>query len=117
MGWPELICVTVAVLGIAMSTAALLVGETTLAFLGVIGVGGGWAAYAALADAREAPPPRLRAHVRELVERRRIVSMAVMCARPGCGEMRHLSQMDWDPILGHVCKPYHCKGDEPVEAA
>jgi hypothetical protein len=116
MTWPEVICIAIAVLGIAASTAAFMAGQTTPAFIGVMGVGAAWAVYHALAQARDRATPRLDApeHLPQVVQRRAAIALRVMCGRPGCGEMSHLSQMDWDPILGHVCKPYRCKGDEPL---
>lgn len=121
MGWPELICVTVAVLGIAMATAALLAGETTLAFLGVVGVGGSWAAYNALADAREdrqAATPR--AKVLDFApdyETRQLLQTRVPCGYPSCGEMAPIWEMEPDDLLGIVCKRHRREAQQPRGAA
>ena len=72
MTWPEVICVAVSVLGVAMATAWLVAGNGTLAFLGVVGAGGAWAVYNMLADARESTTVTLRFDPRMLARIKRL---------------------------------------------
>lgn len=123
MTWPEVICVAVSVLGIAMATAWLLAGNGVLAFLGVIASGGAWATYDALADARESQ------HVRPVnvvdfrrasdvdipdYEARTIFDGRVLCGQ--CGELGRLGTMEPHPVYGHVCQA-HRRATNPTEAA
>jgi hypothetical protein len=122
MGWPELICVTVAVLGVAMATAALVAGETTLAFLGVIGAGGAWAVSNALADAREDTQERQARRARVLdfapdYETHQLLQTRVPCGYPECGAMAPIWEMDKDELLGVVCKRHRREAQGPKEVA
>jgi hypothetical protein len=125
MTWPEVICVAVSVLGVAMATAWLVAGNGTLAFLGVVVAGGAWAVYNMLADAREST------HVRPVnvvdfrrasdldtpdYEAHQILETRVLCAHAHCGQMGTLYEMGWDEVLGPVCKA-HERSANPTEAA
>lgn len=123
MTWPEVICVAIAVLGIALSVPLLLAGEVALAFLSIIASGGAWAVYGALVDAREsthvqpvnvvdfrrasdADVPDYEAHT--------LFDGRVLCGQ--CGELARLGTMVPHPTLGHVCKA-HARATNPTEAA
>jgi hypothetical protein len=124
MSWPELICLSGALLGVATSSAVMLAGETTLAFLGAMGSAGLAVVWRELRHGREAahvPSARSVDLARESgmvdydipdYEAHQVLAMTSMCARPGCGERDSPARMDWDDSLGgFVCKPGRCKAD------
>jgi hypothetical protein len=125
MTWPEVICVAVSVLGIALSVPLLLADQIALAFLSIVASGGAWAVYGALADARESQ------HVRPVnvvdfrrtpdldipdYETHQILETRILCAHANCGQMGTLHEMGWDEARGYVCKA-HTRATNPTEAA
>lgn len=123
MTWPEVICIAVSVLGVALSVPLFASGEATLGFVSIVGSGGAWAVYDALADAREST------HVRpvNVVDFRRVQDLEipdyetrtrfegrVLCGQ--CGELGSVLTMDPHAIYGHVCKA-HGRSANPTEAA
>lgn len=123
MTWPEVICVAIAVLGVALSVPLLLADEIVLAFLSIVASGGAWAVYGALADARESQHVRpvnvvdfRRASDTEIpdYETRTRFEGRVLCGQ--CGEFGSVLAMDPHPVFGHVCK-VHGRATNPTEAA
>jgi hypothetical protein len=122
MTWPEVICVAIAVLGIAQSLPLYLAGEPTLAFVSVIAGAGAWAVYNALADARESTHVRPRnvvdfrrtpdLHIPDYEAHTRIDGR-VLCGQ--CGELGPLWTMAPHPVYGHRCHA-HGRADSPEVA-
>jgi hypothetical protein len=112
-GWSGLLCLMTALLGIGITAAIALAGNFDLSV--IVAVASVMPLAVRMAQPSPRPRPTVHVDVRPTYERQQLINTQVMCGQ--CAALGHLWEMDYDPMLGHVCKAHRHEAGQPLEAA